>query len=125
MRILLVAYIIGILILSCVSSKKSTGNKEGKEIAITETERLSGMEMFGNLDCTTCHRIDGKQIGPSYRLVSAKYAVTQENIDRLAKKIISGGSGNWGEIPMTPHPSLSLESARTLVKFVLSVKRDQ
>jgi cytochrome c len=127
MRILLVVYIIVVLILSCVSSKKSTNNKELKseEIVITGAERLSGMEMYRNLDCTTCHNIDEKQIGPSYRQVSEKYKATQENIDRLAKKIISGGSGSWGQIPMTPHPALSIDSARTLVKFVLSVNKVQ
>jgi Cytochrome c551/c552 len=83
-----------------------------------------GLEMIGALDCTTCHKINEKNIGPSYTEVAQKYEANDANIDMLAKKIIEGGSGNWGSVPMTPHPGLSADSAKTMVKYILSL-RDQ
>lgn len=50
-----------------------------------------------------------------------KYEFNQANVDLLAKKIISGGSGVWGEIPMTPHPGVTEEDAKKMAMYVLSL----
>ena len=81
-----------------------------------------GLEMIGALDCTTCHKISEKNIGPAYTDVAKKYEATDANIDMLAKKVIAGGSGTWGTVPMTPHPAVSLDSAKEMVRYVLSLK---
>ncbi|OQP67386.1 cytochrome c class I [Niastella vici] len=81
-----------------------------------------GLEMIGALDCTTCHKISEKNIGPAYTDVAKKYEATDANIETLANKVIKGGSGNWGTVPMTPHPTLSLDSAKEMVRYVLSLK---
>ncbi len=71
---------------------------------------------------TACHKEDAKLIGPSYQEVAAKYEATDANIDMLADKIIEGGSGHWGDVPMTAHAGMSKENAKLMVKYILSLK---
>jgi len=54
--------------------------------------------------------------------VAAKYEATDANIDMLADKIIEGGSGHWGDVPMTAHAGMSKENAKLMVKYILSLK---
>lgn len=74
-------------------------------------------------DCLACHQIDKKLVGPSYEEVAAKYEFNDKNVDYLASKIIAGGSGVWGQIPMTPHPDLSKTDAAEMAKYVLSLRK--
>ncbi len=111
------------------------GNKESKSgdataTASTSTSSLSdnpdyqkGLALVGKSDCLTCHKVNEKNIGPAYKDVAAKYENTDANVKMLAEKIIKGGSGNWGAIPMTPHPTLSQEDAEALAKYVLLLKK--
>ncbi|MDN3693759.1 c-type cytochrome [Chryseobacterium tructae] len=80
-----------------------------------------GLKLIQGMDCLTCHKTDAKLIGPSYQEVAAKY--TEADIDRLAQKIIEGGKGNWGDIPMAPHNGLSKDNAKLMVKYILSLKK--
>jgi cytochrome c len=83
-----------------------------------------GLELITKNDCFTCHQIDDKLTGPPYREVANKYAGMPDTIvTHLAKKVISGGSGVWGEIMMTPHPALSQADAETIVKYILLLKK--
>jgi len=82
----------------------------------------TGLELIGKNDCLTCHAIADKKIGPAYMDVSKKYAGQDTAVDHLAKKIIAGGTGVWGQVPMTPHPALALDSARAMVKYILLLK---
>lgn len=82
-----------------------------------------GLELIGKSDCLTCHKINEKFTGPAYRDVAAKYEATDENIAMLAAKIIKGGSGNWGAIPMTPHATLSEADAKQMVKYIFLLKK--
>jgi cytochrome c len=87
-----------------------------------------GLELIGASDCTTCHRLNkessGAAIGPAYSEVAAKYAPAADTtIDRLVKKIISGGSGIWGTIPMTPHPALKADDVKTMVAYIMTLKK--
>ncbi len=81
-----------------------------------------GEQLIAASDCLTCHKVDTKLVGPSYNEVANKYPATDANIDMLANKIIQGGSGAWGEIPMTPHPAISTDDAKEMVKYILSLK---
>lgn len=112
-----------------VACNSSDGNKGGEEKpadqatpAPTANAHEKGLEMIGALDCTTCHKISEKNIGPAYTDVAKKYEATEANIDLLAEKIIKGGSGNWGTVPMTPHPAVSVDSAKEMVRYILSLK---
>lgn len=81
-----------------------------------------GLALIQGADCLTCHKLDGKLVGPSYKEVAAKYADNAETEDKLASKIIEGGKGNWGEIPMSAHVGMSKETAKKMVKYILSHK---
>ena len=82
-----------------------------------------GMAIEANSDCKTCHKLNEKLVGPSFKEIATKYAGADEAmVDTLAGKVINGGSGVWGQIPMTPHPNLSQEDAKTVVKYVLLLK---
>ncbi len=82
-----------------------------------------GLELVAKSDCLTCHKISDKLTGPAYKDVAAKYEATDDNIAMLAGKIIKGGSGNWGAIPMTPHAALSEDDAKQMVKYILLLKK--
>ncbi|WP_057940542.1 c-type cytochrome [Algoriphagus resistens] len=99
-----------------------------KEISLEEKYQddpiyIKGLAKLKTSDCTSCHMVERKIVGPSYADVAAKYENTEENIDMLAKKVIEGGVGVWGEIPMPPHPTLSMEDARDMVSYVLLLKK--
>jgi cytochrome c len=85
-------------------------------------EAEKGLELIAKLDCTTCHKIEEKLTGPAYRDVANKYTADDATITRLANKVITGGSGVWGTIPMTPHPTVSLDDAKLMVRYILGLK---
>ena len=80
------------------------------------------LTLIGSSDCMTCHALDRKIIGPAYKDVAKKYEDTPANVDTLVSKIIHGGTGVWGNIAMTPHPTLPVEDAKVMVKYILSLK---
>ncbi len=82
-----------------------------------------GLELVAKSDCLTCHKVSEKVTGPAYKDVAAKYEATDANIAMLASKVIKGGSGNWGAIPMTPHATLSEADAKQMVKYILLLKK--
>lgn len=97
--------------------------------ATSSTASDKGLELIGASDCTTCHKLNkdatsGASIGPAYSEVAAKYSPAADTtVDRLVKKVISGGSGVWGTVPMTPHPSLTPQDVKTMVTYILSLKK--
>ncbi|RCH54895.1 cytochrome c class I [Mucilaginibacter hurinus] len=82
----------------------------------------AGKELLSTSDCLACHKVDVKLVGPAYIDVAKKYPANEANYNKLAKKIIAGGAGAWGDIPMSPHPALSMADAKKMVKYILSVK---
>ncbi|HEX8676810.1 MAG TPA: c-type cytochrome [Segetibacter sp.] len=82
-----------------------------------------GLALVGKSDCLTCHKVNEASTGPAYSAVAAKYANTPEIIDQLSNKVIKGGSGNWGAVPMTPHPNISKEDAVAMVKYIMTLKK--
>lgn len=83
-----------------------------------------GLELIAQSDCLTCHKVDEAYTGPTYRQVAEKYASEAPGIiPQLAEKIIKGGAGVWGTVPMTPHASLSQEDAEAMVKYILLLKK--
>ena len=94
---------------------------KGGEEAVAETPEAKGQKLVEGGDCMGCHKIDTKLVGPAFQDVAAKY--TEADAEKLAKKIIDGGAGNWGEIPMTPHAGLSVANAKLMVAYVLSQKK--
>ena len=84
---------------------------------------IKGLEKLKASDCTSCHMVERKIVGPSYAEVAAKYENTEENVSMLAQKVIAGGVGVWGEIAMPPHLGLSEEDAKDMVRYVLLLKK--
>ena len=82
-----------------------------------------GLQITANSDCFTCHKIDEKNIGPAWRDVANKYAGQDTAVKYLAKKIIEGGAGVWGTVPMAAHPTFTQEEAETVAKYVLLLKK--
>lgn len=107
---------------------ESEANKETETTAAAETPAApdpaigEGLELIGKSDCLTCHKLNEPAIGPAYSAVAARYANNQTGQDSLALKIIKGGTGNWGQIAMTPHPDLSEADAKKMVAYIMSVK---
>lgn len=124
------------IIFACNSTEQSESTKETVAIeqpaentatapeasTSTQTGSEKGEHLISTSDCLTCHKVDSKIVGPSYVEVANKYEATVTNIEMLAGKIIHGGSGSWGEIPMSPHPSISTDDAKEMVKYILSLK---
>ena len=72
-------------------------------------------------NCLSCHSVDKKIVGPAYKDVAAKYKGDKGALERLSAKVISGGKGAWGEIPMPPN-NVTPDEAKKLVTWVLSQK---
>jgi cytochrome c len=73
-------------------------------------------------NCMACHAIDKKLVGPAYKDVAAKYAGQKDAVDKLAQKVMKGGSGVWGAVPMPANPQVNEAEAKQLVQWVLSQK---
>ncbi len=91
--------------------------------AAPDPEIAKGLDLVAKSDCFTCHKLTEKAIGPAYADVAAKYIGNQTSIDSLPGKIIKGGAGIWGSVPMTPHPTISAEDAKAMVAYVMSIKK--
>jgi cytochrome c len=75
-------------------------------------------------DCRSCHTVDVRTVGPSFGQIAGKYRSTPADIDSLATRIRRGSSGIWGtDNNMPAHPSMSMNDARNIVNYVLSLNR--
>lgn len=83
---------------------------------------------FANADlaqkknCLACHAVDAKRIGPSYKEVATKYADNKDAVAMLSTKVIKGGGGVWGAIPMPANPQVTEAEAKQLVQWILTQK---
>ena len=115
-----------IMVVAVLISCGGGGSAEEKPKVVDITEDpvyKKGVEIVGASDCFTCHKIDEKNIGPAWRDVAAKYAGQDTAVKYLANKIINGGSGVWGQVPMAAHPTFTQEEAETVAKYVLMLKK--
>ena len=73
-------------------------------------------------NCMACHAVDKKVLGPSYKEVAAKYDGQKDAVDKLAVKVMKGGVGVWGNIPMPANPQVTDAEAKQLVQWILTLK---
>ena len=73
-------------------------------------------------NCMACHAADKKLVGPSYKEVAAKYAGQKDAVDKLAVKIVKGGSGVWGPVPMPANTQVSDAEAKKLAAWIMTMK---
>jgi cytochrome c len=82
---------------------------------------LKGKALMDKSDCNACHSVDNKIVGPAFKEIAQKYKGDKTAVAKLSEKIIQGGAGNWGQIPMSPHPQISQADAGEMVKYILSL----
>jgi cytochrome c len=106
------------------SSTTSSDSSSSKTVSTTTSlpTDTAGAGLIAKNDCQTCHKVNEKLVGPAFADIAKKYTVSAAVIDTLADKIIKGGSGNWGQVPMSPHPALAMGDAQEMVKYILSLK---
>lgn len=83
-----------------------------------------GSALIATHNCKTCHMLNEKNIGPSYKMVAEKYSFSEAMVDELSLKIRNGGSGRWGTVVMPPHQNISVEDSREMARFILSLSTD-
>lgn len=115
-----------LLLASCSNKQESavvteTVSRPTESAAPPAAPQHAGKVLAEGSDCMSCHKTAEKFIGPSYSEIAAKY--TEADAEMLADKIIKGGSGNWGEVMMTPHPNMSREDAKKMVEYILTLKK--
>lgn len=107
-------------------AKKDPDQKAQVKDITKDPDYQKGLALVAKADnkCLTCHSVDQAVTGPSYRDVANRYANHPDTIiPHLARKIISGGKGEWGEIFMTANSGLSQEDAEAMVKYILLLKK--
>lgn len=80
-----------------------------------------GKVLISYSDCAACHKAADRKRGPAFQDIAARYPMNSTYIDILAKRIIWGTKGAWGNVVMPPHPTISEEDARTMVMYILSL----
>jgi cytochrome c len=83
----------------------------------------AGQKLMSENDCSSCHASDRTLVGPSYAAIAKRYTGQATAVPKLAARIREGGSGNWGDVAMTPHPGITDSQARQMVGWILSVKQ--
>ncbi|MFZ2653204.1 MAG: c-type cytochrome [Burkholderiaceae bacterium] len=83
---------------------------------------LANPDLAAKKNCMACHAVDKKLVGPAYKEVAAKYAGQKDAVDKLAQKVLKGGSGVWGPVPMPANAQVSEAEAKQLVQWLLTLK---
>jgi cytochrome c len=79
----------------------------------------ANMELAQKAGCLACHAVDKKLVGPSYKDIAAKYKGDKAAQANLVQKVLKGGSGVWGQIPMPPN-NVTEPQAQQLVTWILT-----
>jgi cytochrome c len=90
--------------------------------AFASTGAYAQADLAKAKNCMACHAVANKLVGPSYKDVAAKYEGQKGAEDKLVQKVLKGGAGAWGPVPMPANPQVSEAEARSLVKWVLAQK---
>lgn len=83
---------------------------------------MADLQLATAKNCMACHSVDKKIVGPAYKEVAAKYAGQKDASAKLAAKVIAGGSGVWGPIPMPANAQVTPDEAKKLVTWILAQK---
>ncbi|SMC64470.1 c-type cytochrome [Chryseobacterium sp. YR221] len=124
MKKIFLAGALGFLAFSCSKKENTADVAVSSETAVVSEpakSNLSGDQIIETLDCSGCHSVSERMIGPSYQEIAGKYS--EKDMEMLASKIIEGGSGVWGGVPMAAHPQVSKEDAKKMVEYILSQKK--
>lgn len=89
---------------------------------LSASPAFASPELAQKRNCMACHAADQKRVGPSYKDVAAKYAHDKDAVKKLSEKIMKGGSGVWGPVPMPANPQVTPAEAEQLAKWVMTIK---
>ena len=92
-------------------------------IATGAVQADAGSDLLAKSGCTVCHANDKKIVGPAYNEVAAKYKGDASAPAKLADKVKKGGTGVWGPVPMPPNTTVSDADIKTLVAYILAMKK--
>ena len=131
MKKIFIVFTAAVFVVSCGNNEnkdnKDASNMDQNRSEATKTvstgmtpEQQHGLDLVTSNDCLGCHKVADKLVGPAYLDVAKRYAGKPGIEDTLVKKIIKGGAGNWGTVPMQPHPNVSEADAKAMVAYILS-----
>ena len=86
------------------------------------TPALADMALATAKNCMACHAVEKKLVGPSYKDIASKYAGQADAVDKLANKVVKGGAGVWGPVPMPANAQVSADEAKKLVTWIMTQK---
>ncbi len=90
--------------------------------ALASSSAMASADLAKAKNCMACHAVASKLVGPAFKDVAAKYAGQKDGEAKLVGKVLKGGSGSWGAVPMPANPQVNEAEARTLVKWILAQK---
>lgn len=86
-------------------------------------EAMANAQLAKSKNCMACHSVDAKIVGPAFKDVAKKYTGQKDAEAKLTQKVLNGGGGVWGAVPMPANKGqVSEAEARELVKWVLTLK---
>lgn len=90
--------------------------------AVASSSAMASPDLAKAKNCMACHTVASKLVGPAFKEVAAKYAGQKDAEAKLVGKVLKGGSGAWGAVPMPSNPQVNEAEAKTLVKWILAQK---
>lgn len=90
--------------------------------SVASAPAFANADLAQKKNCMACHAIDKKVVGPAYKEVAAKYAGQKDAVDKLSQKVIKGGSGVWGPVPMPANAQVNEAEAKQLVQWIMTLK---
>ncbi|WP_426667729.1 c-type cytochrome [Mucilaginibacter sp. McL0603] len=132
-RIITGFFCIALTVFACYAQaqvKKKTAVKKTPAATVTKpapppfataSEIEDGKALIAKSDCLACHKLEDKLVGPAYIAIATKYPQDQNTVNLLTQKIVNGGNGVWGTVPMAPHPAITPEDASKMIKYILTL----
>lgn len=90
--------------------------------AMASNVAVANADLAKAKNCMACHAAANKLVGPSFKDIAGKYSGQKDAENKLSQKVVKGGSGAWGAVPMPANPQVSDAEARALVKWILTQK---
>lgn len=90
--------------------------------ALASSSAMASADLAKAKNCMACHAVANKLVGPAFKDVAAKYAGQKDAESKLTAKVLKGGAGAWGAVPMPANPQVSEAEAKSLVKWVMAQK---
>ncbi len=90
--------------------------------ALVSTSAMANADLAKAKNCMSCHAVANKLLGPAFKDVASRYAGQKDAEAKLVGKVLKGGAGSWGTLPMPENKQVSEAEAKTLVKWIMTLK---